>query len=70
MKIHFFLAVAGIGMFGRLLGSSMYRYQYDMLTGTSHYRRSDGTLDSWTSPQKRGKEIRQNSILKADCRRM
>lgn len=49
-------------MFGGLLGESMYRYSYDMQSGTSHYRRNDGTVDSWSSPQKRGNEIHENLI--------
>ncbi|KAG5684471.1 hypothetical protein PVAND_013705 [Polypedilum vanderplanki] len=38
------------GFFG---GESMYRYRFDLETGTSYYRRSDGTIDKWQSPQSR-----------------
>lgn len=58
-----FLAFISSGLFGGFLGESMYRYSYDMQTGTSHYRRNDGFVDSWTSPQRRGNEIRENLIL-------
>lgn len=53
------LAFISSGFFG---GSNMYRYTYDLQTGTSHYRRNDGTVDSWQTPQKRGNRIRGNSI--------
>lgn len=65
LKIHF-LAFISSGMFGGLLGESMYRYSYDLQTGTSHYRRSDGTIDSWTSPQSRGNCIREN-FIRIEC---
>ena len=44
-------------MIEQLFGSSMYRYNYDLQSGTSHYRRKNGTLESWKSPQRRGNEI-------------
>lgn len=37
-----------------MFGESMYRYRYDLDSGTSYYRNSDGTVDSWQSPQRRG----------------
>lgn len=44
-------------MFELLFGSGMYRYTYDLQTGTSHYHRKDDTIESWMSPQRRGNEI-------------
>lgn len=41
----------------QFFGNSMYRYTYDLQTGTSHYRRKDGKIDSWRSPEKRGNKI-------------
>lgn len=37
-----------------VFGESMTRYRYDLESGTSHYRNSDGSIDSWQSPQRRG----------------
>lgn len=69
---NFFPAWIRSGIFGGLLGESMYRYTYDLDTGTSHYKRNDGTVDSWQSPQRRGNGIRRNAIyvLKLNHRRM
>lgn len=45
--------------FGRwisgIFGESLHNYRYDLQSGTSYYQRSDGTVDSWQSPQSRGK---------------
>lgn len=37
-----------------VFGESMHRYRYDLDSGTSYYRNTDGTVDSWQSPQRRG----------------
>ena len=39
------------------LGESLYRYTYDIETGTSHYRTFSGKIDSWQSPERRGNGI-------------
>lgn len=69
MTCFIFSVLIGSGIFGGLFGESMYRYSYDLQTGTSHYRRHDGTVDSWQSPQRRGKwnswkiQFAQNCII-------
>ncbi|CAG9812063.1 unnamed protein product [Chironomus riparius] len=36
-----------------IFGESLHNYRYDLQSGTSYYHRSDGTVDSWQSPQSR-----------------
>jgi hypothetical protein len=43
------------GFLSGFFGESLYNYRYDLQTGTSYYRKSDGTVDSWKSPSSRGK---------------
>ena len=38
-----------------IFGESLHRYRYDLESGTSYYRNTDGTIDSWQSPQRRGR---------------
>lgn len=52
-----FLAFDRSGMLGGFLGEAMYRYSYDIQSGTSHYRQFDGTEVSWTTPEKKGNGI-------------
>lgn len=48
---------------GGFFGEGMYRYSYDMQSGTSHYRKSDGTIESWRSPQRRGEKHFQENYI-------
>lgn len=51
------LILARNGLFMGFLGESLYRYTYDIETGTSHYRTFGGKINSWQSPERRGNGI-------------